>query len=270
MIFRVKPEDLNLMFEKCNIKVPPNHGESRQSLNVLRDCGYNKGLSQLLVSDMESGIVGDANDINRRQKIFGKNKIALPTITPFHELLASQYEDDNVVFLIVAASFYLFFAIFSKSKTAYIETLTIYIGVFFATLVAAFCDWIKESQFLKIRDEINNAHVLVYRGSFGTTSEISVRDLVVGDVIDIQQGDRIPADCILLEETNVAVDQSMYNHMENYVEKELSVQETSYGEDNHKLNPDPFLLSASKVMSGSGRAIVCSVGKNTRLSRNTN
>lgn len=61
----------------------------------------------------------------------------------------------------------------------------------------------------------------------------------------------------------------MYNSLENYVEKELSVQRTDYGEDNHKLNPDPFLLTASKIMSGSGKAVVCSVGKNTRLSRNT-
>jgi Ca2+-transporting ATPase len=36
------------------------------------------------------------------------------------------------------------------------------------------------------------------------------------------------------------------------------------------MNPDPFLLSASKIMTGCGRAVVCSVGRNTRLSRSTN
>lgn len=101
-------------------------------------------------------------------------------------MLARQYEDENVVFLIVAATFYLFFAIFSKSKTAYLETLTIYVGVFFAALVSALCDWIKEKQFLKIKDEINNQEVLVYRGNNSTTQAISVRDLVVGDILDIQ------------------------------------------------------------------------------------
>jgi magnesium-transporting ATPase (P-type) len=38
--------------------------------------------------------------------------------------------------------------------------------------------------------------------------------------------------------------------------------------DNHKFNPDPFLLSDSKVISGQGKAIVCAVGKMTRLARN--
>lgn len=195
-----------MFFEKKNLKVPPNHGECRNSLNILRECGYNTGLCQLLVTQTESGIIGDEEDMTRRHKIFGKNKIALPSITSFHELLASQYEDDNVVFLIIAATFYLFFSIFSKSKTAYIETLTIYLGVFFAALISALCDWIKERQFLKIKDEINNAEVLVYRGGYGVVHAISVRDLVVGDVIDVQQGDRIPADCVLLDETNIAVD----------------------------------------------------------------
>lgn len=202
--------------------------------------------------------------------MFGKNKIALPSITAFHELLARQYEDENVIYLIIAATLYLMFSMFSNSKTAYIETLTIYVGVFFAAFVAAMCDWIKERQFLKIKDEVNNAQVLVYRGTFGSCVSISVRDLVVGDLIDIQQGDRIPADCVIIEETNIKVDQSMYNPQETFVEKSLSNTNVEYGPDNHKTNPDPFLLSASKIMSGSGRAIVCSVGDNTRLSRSTN
>lgn len=38
--------------------------------------------------------------------------------------------------------------------------------------------------------------------------------------------------------------------------------------NNHKKNPDPFLFTGSMVMTGSGKAVVCSVGKNTRVSRN--
>lgn len=37
--------------------------------------------------------------------------------------------------------------------------------------------------------------------------------------------------------------------------------------DNHKDNPDPFLFSDTKVMTGQGRAIVCSVGDNTLLAK---
>ena len=174
------------------------------------------------------------------------------------------------MFLIVAATIYLMFSVCSDIKTAYMESLTIYVGVFFASLVSAFCDWIKERQYLKIKDEINNAEVIVYRGQYGTGTSISVRDLVVGDVIDVQQGDRIPADCVLVEETNISVDQSMYNPKHISEEKEMSHKASdpdSEEPDNHKEHPDPFLLSSSMVMTGSGRALVCAVGKNTRLAR---
>lgn len=104
-----------------------------------------------------------------------------------------------------------------------------------------------------------------------------MRDLVVGDVLDVQAGDRVPADCILLEEANVKVDQSMYNPIETEVAKDVSLKfgeaqqrEGQQEEDNHKENPDPFLLAASMVMAGSGKALVCCVGENTRLARSTN
>jgi magnesium-transporting ATPase (P-type) len=88
--------------------------------------------------------------------------------------------------LIFAATFYLLFALFSTQETAYMETLTIYCGVLFASLIAATADWIKERQYLKIKDEINNAHAIVFRGQYGSTISVPIRDLVVGDVIDIQ------------------------------------------------------------------------------------
>ena len=66
-VFRITPGDLMMLFDKKNLKQPDNEGESRQSLNMLRDCGYNDGLVQLLVSDKESGIIGDHRDLERRQ-----------------------------------------------------------------------------------------------------------------------------------------------------------------------------------------------------------
>jgi len=52
-------------------------------LNLLRDCGYMDGLLKLLNSNAETGIVGSESDINRRQAIFGRNNVTLPSITSF-------------------------------------------------------------------------------------------------------------------------------------------------------------------------------------------
>jgi hypothetical protein len=88
-IFRITTRELRLFFEKGNLAVPKNKGESKMALNVLRACGYAAGLCQLLVSDKETGIIGDKKDLDRRKRVFGKNRIALPTITPFLDLLAA-------------------------------------------------------------------------------------------------------------------------------------------------------------------------------------
>lgn len=147
--------------------------------------------------------------------------------------------------------------------------MTIYGGVILATLIAAWAEHKQESQFLKIKDEVNNTTVTVFRGQYGTESEIYVSELVVGDIISVQQGDIVPADCLLFEEMNIAVDESRYGNS-RAVEKEPSdfhPEEDEDDIDNHKDNPDIVLLTGSMIMSGGGKAVVCAVGTNTALGR---
>ena len=87
-IFRLTKEDLTLFFDRSNNKEPDNDGESRISLNILKDCGYNHGLCKLLNTDPEIGIIGDEDDLNRRNKIFGQHFIDLPKVQDFNTLLA--------------------------------------------------------------------------------------------------------------------------------------------------------------------------------------
>lgn len=59
---------------------------------------------------------------------------------------------------------------------------------------------------------------------------------------------------------DITVDEAIYNE-----DRECIVPKgISKGEDHHRENPDPFLLARSLVLSGSGRAVVCAVGKHTR------
>ena len=58
-ILRLKKSELKLFFKKSNHKKPDNEGERRISLDILRDCGYARGLCDHLSSNIEQGIVGD-------------------------------------------------------------------------------------------------------------------------------------------------------------------------------------------------------------------
>jgi hypothetical protein len=147
-----------MFFEKRNMKQPDNEGEARVSLNMLRDVNYNIGLCKRLSSDAETGIIGDEKDLRRRQVIFGKHAIALPEIQTFFDLLCANFEDSNVIFLTWAAFLYTVISIFSSKENnfAYIESLTINSGIMLGCFIAGLCDWIKEHQFLQLKDEINN------------------------------------------------------------------------------------------------------------------
>lgn len=58
---------------------------------------------------------------------------------------------------------------------------------------------------------------------------------------------------------------------ESHVSKETSEVYQQLDEsdepNNHKDNPDPFLFTDSKVMTGHGKAVVCAVGENTMAAR---
>lgn len=71
-------------------------------------------------------------------------------------------------------------------------------------------------------------------------------DLVVGDIISLQPGDKVPADCLVISCAN------------------LAICEPEEDEDIVKdVTEDPFLLSDSYIMRGSCKAVVCCVGKHS-------
>lgn len=69
---------------------------------------------------------------------------------------------------------------------------------------------------------------------------------------------KIPADCVLINSTDVAADESSMTGEPDQVEKHHIT------ESNYEHNPNPFLIAQSLIVSGQGVAIVCAVGANTR------
>ena len=51
--------------------------------------------------------------------------------------------------------------------------------------------------------------ITVTRGKFGSTEQISVWKLVVGDVIYVAAGQRVPGDCLVLESSDFKVDENV-------------------------------------------------------------
>lgn len=144
-IFRIGVDDLNMFFSAKNMKLPINAGESRISLQILEMCKFNKGLSRLLDTSIHTGVIGDKADIDRRHKVFGRHKITTPMIESFWWVkLPRQFEEQNTIYLVWAATFYLFFGFFSTGNAAFVECLMIFFGLFFAAVIQANCEYARD------------------------------------------------------------------------------------------------------------------------------
>jgi magnesium-transporting ATPase (P-type) len=198
---------------------------------------------------------------------FGANNRSLPTVRSFWAILWDQFDEFYMQILLILGTLSLVLSFFSSEPYKWLESVSIYFAVFFAGLIQTFCDWGKEKQFLRLRQEIMNETVNVLRGQYGTSQTIYTSELVVGDIVLLKEGDRVPADCLLIEEMDMKVDQKQF--YPDVLNSEMTDKQCSYldAATDIQYNPDPILLQDSIVMQGSGKAVVLAVGEHTLLER---
>ena len=78
----------------------------------------------------------------------------------------------------------------------------------------------------------------------------SIWELVVGDIVYLSAGDKIPADCLIVDGQQIKVDEPLEG--EKVKNDRLA---------NDESQRDPFLYADSYVLEGACRAVVCCVGR---------
>jgi Ca2+-transporting ATPase len=124
-------------------------------------------------------------------------------------------------------------------------------------VVGSWNNYSKEQQFQKLMAVREERDIVVIRDSKDTS--ISVHNLLAGDILKINGGEQIPADCILLAGTKFSVDESSQTGETNDIEKHPLLDSGS--------SANPFLISGTLVKEGSGVAVVVCVGDYTRMGR---
>lgn len=130
----------------------------------------------------------------------------------------------------------------------WIEGVSILIAIALIVLISSCNDWSKDKKFAEINALAENGSVPVIRGKAGCSSQICIWDLVVGDVILLREGDSVPADCIIIESTNLKVDETNFNRSSSV---------------NKNVKSDPFLYANSNLVNGHCRAVVAVVGEHS-------
>ena len=137
----------------------------------------------------------------------------------------------------------------------WLEGASILIAVVIIVTVTSGNNYIKEQQFQKLNAIATAKDIHVYRG--GDLIKMSVYDLLVGDVVQISTGEIFSVDGILIEGNDISVDESSLTGETNEIKKKVPV---SYDK---KEGASPFLISSSKLMSGTGLMVVAAVGRNS-------
>lgn len=104
--------------------------------------------------------------------------------------------------------------------------------------------------------------VAVYRkGKNDETTTISYEDLVVGDLIDVAKGMKVPADCMLVAGDNVLSKEDALTGEPDDIEK------TPLTLENYKLGKDSIMFAKAIVTGGKGQAIILAVGDVTEAGK---
>lgn len=133
------------------------------------------------------------------------------------------------------------------------ETVGIGIAVFLSTFVSTLSEYGSETAFLRLQREAEKLFCRVKRA--GVLSEIAIGEIVVGDIVYLEAGEKIPADGILLEGF-LRVDESALNGESKETRKEPESKENRN-----------VLYRGTVVSEGEGVMLVQCVGDGTMYGR---
>ncbi|CAM9198079.1 unnamed protein product, partial [Ectocarpus fasciculatus] len=230
-----------------NLNVEQAREENKKYLDTL---GGTDALVELIGTSVQNGLT--SSQVDSQRSSYGTNEFPESPMEGFFALLFAAFQDPTLMILIAAAVVSLVLGLVSTEHgdEGWIEGAAILIAVFIVANVSAGNDYTKELQFRALEaSSQQDERTSVVRD--GTTQRVNPTELVVGDIILLQAGDSIPADCVLVDSSTVMANESALTGESDDLKKTKS--------------KDCFLLSSCLVTSGEdSRAVVIGIGPHSQ------
>ncbi|XP_052177364.1 putative calcium-transporting ATPase 13, plasma membrane-type [Diospyros lotus] len=203
-----------------------------------------------LKTNIDSGIYGTREDLNRRTEVFGSNTLeyrpSLVDAKGFHQLILEALKDSPVILLLFCATLSTVIGIKrSGLRQGVLDGAIVLLPIFIAVNFGAIFRFAKARRTRRLQRKAKT-NVKILRN--GEVHELPVPEVVVGDVICLEPGDCVPADGLLINDRDsLKLDDDRCDGYRN----QLS------------------LFAGAKVVEGNCRMLVTSVGKNTEKSKLT-
>lgn len=203
-------------------------------------------------------------DIQLRQKEFGKNELKKEKKQSFLKCFFKQFLNIMVAILLVSAIISLSISIINKNYSDLFEGFVILFIVIMNALIGVF----QESKAKACLDELlkyNRIDVKVLRNNEWIMADSS--ELVVGDVVEIEAGNILTADLRLFESNNFSCDESSLTGESVPVEKNAYIVCANNAPLAERKN---MAYSGSMVTRGKAKGVVVAVGQNTEIGKIAN
>ena len=152
-------------------------------------------------------------EVIEQRKKYGSNEISRQKQKSIFKLFIESLGNPIIKILLIALGMK---TIFLFHDFDWFETLGIVIAILIASLISTVSEYGSETAFKKLQETSSKLKCKVIREK--KIKEVSIDDIVVGDLVLLQTGDKIPADGII-KEGSVLVDESSMNGEAKETEK---------------------------------------------------
>ncbi|MBP3841479.1 MAG: cation-translocating P-type ATPase [Bacilli bacterium] len=221
------------------------------------NCKSVEHLAQVFKTDFINGLnSSNQQDLKWRENKWGNNHLPPEKENSILAHIIECFEDPTLRVLLVASIVSLIIGVAKDGiKTGWIEGTAIFFAVFLVVSISSYMNYQETEQFLKLSRETKLKKVLVIRD--GREKEISIEDVLVGDILKLRIGDIINVDGFVYGDAKAGMDESPVTGESDVMWKvnnfELKGQKYTC----------PFVFSGSQVVDGYGNMVVAAVGDKT-------
>ncbi len=203
-------------------------------------------------------------EVEKSREQYGSNVIPDSEPTTFWEEFKETFSDPMIRILLAIAA--LMIVMFCFGYAEIYEPLGTIIAIFIVAFVSAKTGVASDTKYRELKDSTEKDKCKVYRN--GVVTVIDVDDVVVGDKVLLQSGDKIPADGILVE-GSLRVDNSALNGEAEECKKTQADESFQLADD---ITGDTFvdkhsLFRGAVVFDGEGILDVRKVGLKTMMGK---
>lgn len=203
-----------------------------------------------LKTDSNSGLTKE--EAARRQEEYGPNELKSGEGVSALHIFIEQFKNALILILLVAT-------LISGVLGHVVEAISIGIIILFAILLGFFQE-LRAGKAIEALKKMAAPHAKVVRG--GQEIELPAPELVPGDLIILHAGDRVPADCRLLEVINLKADEAGLTGESVPVEKNATLEVAENAVVGDRKN---MLFSGTSITYGRGKAVVAATGMQTEF-----